>query len=104
MSAHLRSASYGRTTAAFPTPPRVFILRLGLVPLIDSSGVITLQQLLKRCAREGTLVILSSLREQPRTILSQMGIRPNGATMRYADNFREALALAQEAPTAPAHA
>src|SRR3984885_890047 len=78
----------------FPRPPRVFILRMRLVPLIDASGVTALRQLLKRCARAGTRVILSGLREQPRAILAQMGIRPDGVDLRFAENFAEAVTMA----------
>ena len=83
----------------FPKPPRVFILRVRLVPLIDASGVAALRALLERCRRHGTRVILSGLREQPRAILAQMGISPDGAQLRFADNFAAALALAQESDT-----
>jgi SulP family sulfate permease len=78
----------------FPRPPRVFILRLRLVPLIDASGVTALRQLIKRCARAGTRVILSGLREQPRAILAQMGVTPDGANLQFADNLAVALSLA----------
>jgi len=78
----------------FPQAPRVFILRLRLVPLIDASGVAALRQLLERCRRHGTRVILSGLREQPRAILAQMGVRPDGAQLVFADNFAAAVALA----------
>jgi len=78
----------------FPRPPRVFILRLRLVPLIDPSGVTALRQLLRRCQRSGTRVILSGLRDQPRTILAQMGIRPDGVHLAFADNFGDAVKLA----------
>jgi SulP family sulfate permease len=78
----------------FPKPPRVFILRLRLVPLIDASGVAALRQLLERCHRHGTRVILSGLREQPRAILAQMGVRPDGTRLEFADNFAAAVKLA----------
>jgi SulP family sulfate permease len=81
----------------FPRPPRVFILRLRLVPLIDASGVSALRQLLKRCARAGTAVILSGLREQPRAILTQMGVVPDGVQLRFAADFSEAVKLARSA-------
>ncbi|HEY1724242.1 MAG TPA: SulP family inorganic anion transporter [Steroidobacteraceae bacterium] len=81
----------------FPRPPRVFILRLRLVPLIDASGVSALRQLLKRCARAGTAVILSGLREQPRAILTQMGVIPDGVQLRFAADFSEAVRLARSA-------
>jgi len=78
----------------FPDPPRVFILRLRLVPLIDSSGVTALRQFIDRCARHGTRVVLSGLRDQPRAILAQMAIRPDGGQLMFAENFAEAVRLA----------
>jgi SulP family sulfate permease len=78
----------------FSHAPRAFILRLRLVPLIDTSGVTALRQLLERCKRQGTRVILSGLREQPRTILEQMRLRPDGHHLQFAENFAEAVKLA----------
>jgi len=75
----------------FPKAPRVFILRLRLVPLIDASGVTALMQMIERCRRRGTRVILSGLREQPRRILAQMGVGEDGDSLRFARDFPEAL-------------
>ncbi len=80
----------------FTTPPRVFILRLRLVPLIDASGVTALRQMVKRCERNGTQVVFSGLREQPSAILQQMNLRPDGKQLQFADNFAVAVALAEE--------
>lgn len=80
----------------FPAPPRVFILRMRLVPLIDSSGVTALRQFLERCERQGTRVILSGLREQPKQILAQMGVAPDDNQLRFAPDFAHALELAHE--------
>ena len=77
-----------------PKSPRVFILRMRLVPLIDASGVTALTQMIERCRRHGTKVILSGLREQPRRILAQMGIDEDRDDLRFARDFAEALALA----------
>ncbi|MGH8174290.1 MAG: SulP family inorganic anion transporter, partial [Rhodanobacteraceae bacterium] len=79
----------------FPKAPRVFILRLRLVPLIDASGVTALRQMIERCARRGTRVILSGLREQPREILAQMGVVEDGEVLRFARDFAEALEFAR---------
>ncbi|MEO8672397.1 MAG: SulP family inorganic anion transporter [Tahibacter sp.] len=81
----------------FLTPPRVFILRLRQVPMIDASGVAALRQMIARCERMGTRVILSGLREQPRQILDQMGVRDNATTLRFAEHFEAALTLSASA-------
>jgi SulP family sulfate permease len=79
----------------FPKAPRVFILRMRLVPLIDASGVTALSQMIERCRRRGTDVILSGLREQPRRILAQMGVSDDGVSLRFSRDFAEALELAR---------
>ena len=82
----------------FPRAPRAFILRMRAVPLIDASGVTALRQLVKRCQAAGTAVILSGLREQPRQILAQMNLQPDGVHLRYANDFTHALRLANGEP------
>lgn len=77
----------------FPKPPRVFILRLRQVPLIDVTGATALRQLLTRCARAGTRVIFSGLQPQPLEILTQLGIRPDGQNLQFATNFHHAVKL-----------
>jgi len=78
----------------FLRPPRVFILRMRLVPLIDSSGVTALRQLIARCKRSGTRVILSGLQAQPQAVLRQMGLQADGVSLSFAADFGEAIALA----------
>ena len=76
-------------------PPAVFILRMRLVPLIDASGVTALRQFIARCERLGTRVILSGLREQPRRVLAQMQVTPDGGQLRFADGFAQAIEWAR---------
>jgi SulP family sulfate permease len=100
VSGPLFFAVSGRLDEAFSQflePPRVFILRMGLVPFVDASGVTALRQLLKRCERGGTRLILSGLREQPRATLAQMGLRPDERHLQFADDFRAALQLSRTA-------
>lgn len=78
----------------FPKAPRVFILRMRFVPLIDASGVLAVRQLLRRCTQHGTRVILSGLQPQPRMILAQMQVRPDGVHLQFAQDFREAVRMA----------
>jgi SulP family sulfate permease len=79
----------------YAKPPRVFIVRMRFVPLIDASGVAALSGMLARCRRQGTKVILSGLREQPRRILAQMHIVDDGDALRFARDFDEALIIAR---------
>jgi SulP family sulfate permease len=78
----------------FPDPPRMFILRMRMVPLIDSSGVAALQGFIDRCKRHGTRVIVSGLRDQPWRILTQMHVVPDDAHLYFVEDFAHAVRLA----------
>jgi SulP family sulfate permease len=79
---------------AFGRPPRVFILRLRQVPLIDASGATAIANLVERCRRERIALVFTGLQPQPATVLADMGIAPDGQTLRYASDLAEALVLA----------
>ncbi|MEO7050140.1 MAG: SulP family inorganic anion transporter [Rhodanobacter sp.] len=81
---------------AFGRPPRVFILRLRQVPLIDASGVTAIGNLIARCRRQGIALIFTGLQPQPARILGDMGIVADGVTLRYADDFSQAIAMLSE--------
>jgi SulP family sulfate permease len=83
-----------------PVAPRVFILRLRRVPLIDASGAHALRQCLARCARQGTQVILSGVQPQPRALLEAQGIGEAPNLLGWAADFEAAVAMAREAPGA----
>lgn len=56
------------------TKPRVFILRMGRVPLIDASGVHALRSFIETCHRHGTRVMLSGVNPAVGEIISGMGL------------------------------
>ncbi len=80
-------------------PPKVFILRMRQVPLIDASGVTALEEFINRCQKMGTAVILSGLHGQPREILRQMDLGKHPNLLGLTAGFDEALAMAQAALT-----
>jgi SulP family sulfate permease len=73
--------------------PRVFILRLGDVPLIDATGAHALEGMIERCARQGTVVILEGLRPRPLAVVSALGLI-DGERVREAADQASAVALA----------
>ena len=81
---------------AFGRKPRIFILRLSRVPLIDASGATAIINLLARCRREGVALIFTGLQPQPARILQDMGVVADGRTLRYADDFTQALTMLSE--------
>lgn len=78
----------------FGRPPRLFILRMREVPLIDASGATAIVNLVARCRRQGTALIFSNLQEQPARVLRDMGVVPDGSSLRFVADFHEAVALA----------
>ncbi|MBN8728350.1 MAG: STAS domain-containing protein [Xanthomonadales bacterium] len=79
---------------AFRHSPRVFILRMRLVPMIDSSGVHALASLIERCRRKGIHLVISGLQPQPRQVLARMGLLPGSGEVHLVDGFDAAVELA----------
>ncbi|HBD19595.1 MAG TPA: sodium-independent anion transporter [Arenimonas sp.] len=84
----------------FPTPPRVFILRMGQVPFVDASGVHALHALAERCRRQGIVLVVSGLQPQPTEVLDRMHLPHAGLVHRVPD-FAAALALARTLAAPP---
>ncbi len=80
----------------FRVPPKVFILRMRLVPVIDASGVHALEGLLERCQRRGITLIVSGLQPQPRRVLAQMRLHPREGALHIVPDFDSALRLADD--------
>ncbi|MDH5283345.1 MAG: sulfate permease [Gemmatimonadota bacterium] len=57
--------SFRDTVVTVSRRPKVLIVRLRRVPVIDSTGLAALRDLETQCRREGTLVILSDVHSQP---------------------------------------
>ena len=86
----------------FYRPPKVFILRMRLVPIIDASGVHALTSLLERCQRKGIVLVISGLRAQPRRVLAQMKFHPRPGALHFVEGFAMALELARQLTEADA--
>ena len=85
----------GETMDRIGAPPKVFILRMRAVPMIDGTGASAIQTLIDRCARHGTKVIVTAIQPQPEQVLKGMGVLDDGRMIRVA-NFDEAIAKARE--------
>lgn len=79
----------------FTRAPKVFILRMRLVPIIDASGVHALEALLERCRRRGIVLVVSGLQPQPQRVLQGMKVRPREGDLHFVPDFNSALALAR---------
>jgi len=75
--------------------PKVFILRMRLVPMIDASGVHALKALADRCHRRGIVLIVSGLQPQPKRVIEKMSLSSREGDLYFVADFEEALALAE---------
>ncbi len=82
--------------AIFGPWPRIIILRMHDVPMIDASGVGALGEFLRRCEAHGTGVIVTGILPQPRQVLERMGLSTGSALLRFTDDFPAAIALARK--------
>ncbi len=76
-------------------PPRVFILRMGNVPLIDASGAAALEKFIDDAAGRGTRTILSNVQPDVRKVLDNLGLS-HKPKVTIAKNLEKALVLAQD--------
>jgi SulP family sulfate permease len=79
----------------FRKSPRVFILRMRLVPIIDASGVHSLRMLLQRCRQRGIALVVSGLQAQPLRVVRQMHLEPGDGGLYFTPDFGSALVLAR---------
>ncbi len=81
----------------FKTPPRVLILRMGQVPLIDASGANLIVEFIKKLKKQNTKVIICNIKKQPRRILHHVLLqeRVNWKTLSVASDFSNALKMAR---------
>lgn len=77
------------------TPPKVFILRMRRVPMIDATGANALHEFIDKCHKQGTNVILTTVNPQPRKVLEKMGFGEDAHDY-MRENLQEGLALARQ--------
>ncbi len=85
--------------------PRVFIVRMREVPMMDATGASKFADFVKSCTKHGTTLIISALQPQPERVLRQMRILNDDAPIRLAGDYAEAVTLARAlvngTPTGP---
>jgi sulfate permease, SulP family len=66
--------SFKTAVSSVARKPEVLIIRMRRVPVIDSTGLAALRDVVDRCRREGTLVILSDVHSQPVVALTNSAL------------------------------
>ncbi len=76
--------------------PRVLILRMRNVPVIDSSGLHALGEVVRRSRKDGVLVILSGVQPQPREAIERSHLVEALGAANVCDDIDAALARARQ--------
>lgn len=84
------------TLLLFETPPKIFILRMRYVPLIDAAGLHALEVLHERLLQHQTLLILSGVNPQVRRFIAQSHIDEKIGVENIVDHIDKALVRSNE--------
>ena len=79
------------------TKPKVLILRMGQVPMVDASGANLIAEFIKKLDKNNTKVILCNIKKQPRRILHNTFLREHLDWHRIstASNYQNAVKMAK---------
>ncbi|MEX2180724.1 MAG: SulP family inorganic anion transporter [Gemmatimonadaceae bacterium] len=83
------------TLALVGAKPRVLIIRLGAVPVIDSTGLRVIDEIVRRSRKDGVTLYLVELHEQPLRAMRQSGLFEALGKENIFDDIAGALAAAQ---------
>jgi len=75
--------------------PKVLIIRMRLVPFLDISGAMALDDLVKQCKAKNIDVIFSALQEKPKDIISKLHQKNGWERVFYAPTYDKAIVLAK---------
>jgi SulP family sulfate permease len=81
--------------------PKVIILRLRLVPLLDTSGLQALEEFVEQAHIAGARVILSGVQPQPRSMLDRVNLGRVPGKVFFAADFANAQSLARDLLESP---
>lgn len=74
--------------------PKVIILRMRRVPLLDASGATTIAEIVRQAGAAGAEIILSGVQPQPLAMLDRVRLGRNNAGIAHTESFPEALRMA----------
>ncbi len=76
--------------------PKVFILRMRFVPMIDASGMYGIEEFYNQCKKRGIVLFLSGVRSQTKQDLKNFGLLASIGEQRIFSNIDTALEKAEE--------
>lgn len=82
------------------SPPKVFILRMRLVPAIDATGLNALEDFVHTCGRMGTTLLLSGVQPDVQRAMARLGLTTRIGPDNFLPGIDAALARARHLVTA----
>lgn len=76
--------------------PKVIILRMRLVPMLDASGVTMIEEFVEQARLSGSMIILSGVQTQPREMLTRIGLSEGQPGISFETDYLAALQLARK--------
>jgi SulP family sulfate permease len=86
------------TLGRVPVDARAAILHLGLVPVMDITGLVALETAIDRLNARGLHVILADIKPQPGRVIAKSDLREEPGRLNFCKTLDEALRLAQGTP------
>ena len=90
------SHKFEEATRIVAKPPKVRILKLSNVPIMDSTGLQSFRELCKRSHHDKVKLLISGIQEQPLNALKKSGLYQSIGKDAFFSNVKEALRHAQE--------
>ncbi len=76
--------------------PKVIILRMRLVPMLDASGVMMIEEFVEQARLSGSMIILSGVRTQPLEMLARIGLSEGQPDISFESDYPAALQRARK--------
>jgi len=96
--------NFERALAQSHTDPNVLILRLAHVPFIDLTGLLTLEEVIKKLRSRGVRVIMCEANERVKSKLEKAALLEMLGPSNYADTFAQTLSQCRGMAKIPAPA
>lgn len=84
------AARLGEVLERIGYAPKVLILRMNHVPMIDATGVAAMLNFMEQCSTMGTHVLLCGVPPQPRAVLAAMCVGRTDCAVEFATSFSDA--------------
>ena len=83
--------------------PKVIILRMRLVPMLDASGVTMIEEFIEQARLSGARIILSGVQPQPEKMLARIGLSDDQPGIYFETDYAAALQLAEQLTSITVH-